>query len=64
MFPQLMTEPPSITREVNVPAGAYGGMRSQSTETAGPPTVKSLTIGRIDAAIAIVCDATCVPSMK
>jgi hypothetical protein len=47
---------------VKLAGEAYGESRSQSTLSAGPPAVKSLTIGRSGPASATACEATRVPS--
>src|SRR4051812_19163214 len=54
----------SNTREVNVPAAAYGLMRIQSTEMLPAPAEKSLASGRIGAAIESAWVATTLPSTE
>src|SRR5437868_14443544 len=55
--------PASRTRDKKLPEATYGGVSHiQSTVSAAPPTLASLTTGRRLAVMAIGCEATCVPS--
>ena len=54
--------PSPSTRDVNVPADAYGLRRSQSTRTVLVLTKMSLTTGRMFAPIGVGCVATSAPS--
>src|SRR5580765_54080 len=62
--PQFTAVPASKIRDSNVPLGAYGLMRSQSTVTSPTPSRKLLAIGRIASAITIACVATIAPSTE
>jgi hypothetical protein len=62
--PQLVVAPASSTREVNVPDGVYGLIRSQSTVSAPPAVLKSDAMGRMFAEIVTGCVATTAPSMR
>ncbi len=60
--PQARSLPSPSTRDVNVPAEAYGLRRSQSTRTVLVLTKMSLTTGRMFAPIGVGCVATSAPS--
>ena len=62
--PQLVTPPESNTREVYEPEAPYGEMRSQSTLSAGPPTLKSLTIATMLPLTVLVIVVTGPPSTE
>src|SRR6478672_5452060 len=61
---QRTDDPPSSTREVNVPVGAYGVSRNQFTSTAAPPGVLSRTTARMLVGIETFCVATTTPSTE
>ena len=59
---QEAPEPPSKTRERNVPEAAYGDRRSQSTDTDAAPTFASLATSFRELVIVLAWVATRVPS--
>ena len=62
--PHATFSPASKMRESKLPDAANGLRRSQSTVNAGAPTAKSLTTGRMAAAIETEVVWTELPSMK